>query len=105
MDKDAERMFADLARRQKRERQREWREESGYNDRWSVETAFSTFKCVLGECANAQKWRNTKAKIYGKACLYNHMIDTTTDNGCGTPRIVYRSERLSSQTTRQEGRQ
>ena len=55
MDKDAEHKFADLARGQKRERQREWQKESGYNGRWSVETAFSTFKCVLGECVNAQK--------------------------------------------------
>ena len=105
IDKDAEHMFADLTRDQKREHQKEWQKESGYNDRWSVETAFSTFKRILGECVYARKWENVKIEIYGKVSLYNHMIDTAIDNGYGTPRIVYRSERSAPKTTIQEERQ
>ena len=88
MDKTAERKFAGLTREQKREFQKAWRRESGYNDRWSVEIVFSTFKRVLGECISARKWENVKAEIYGKVQLYNQMIDTAIDNGYGTPRIV-----------------
>ena len=75
IDKKTEHEFADLTRQQKRERQKVWRKESGYNDRWSVEIAFSTFKRIFGECMNARKWENVKMEIYGKVCLYNHMID------------------------------
>ena len=102
IDNDAEHMLADLTRDQKREHQKEWRKESGYNDRWSVETAFSTFKRVLGECVHARKWENVKTEIYGKVSLYNQMIDTAIDSGYGTPRITYRSERPSMKTTIQE---
>ncbi len=94
IDKTAEREFAGLSREQKREFQKAWREESGYNQRWSAEITFSTFKRVLGECISARKWENVKAEIYGKVQLYNQMIDTAIDNGYGTPRIVqvYRPE-------------
>ena len=105
IDKDAEHMFADLTRDQKRERQKEWRKKLGYNDRWSVETAFSTFKRVLGECVHARKWENVKTEIYGKVSLYNHMIDTAIDNGYGTPRIVYPSGKPPPKTARQEKKQ
>ena len=88
MDKMTISKFAGLTREQKRELQKAWRRESGYNDRWSVEIAFSTFKRVLGECINARKWENVKAEIYGKVQLYNQMIDTAIDNGHGTPKIV-----------------
>ncbi len=81
--------FAGLTREQKREFQKAWRRESGYNERWSVEIAFSTFKRVLGECISARKWENVKAEIYGKVQLYNQMIDTAIDNGHGTPKIVH----------------
>ena len=89
MDKMAEVKFAGLTREQKREFQKAWRRESGYNERWSVEIAFSTFKRVLGECISARKWENVKAEIYGKVQLYNQMIDTAIDNGHGTPKIVH----------------
>ncbi len=89
MDKMAEVKFAGLTREQKREFQKAWRKESGYNDRWSVEIAFSTFKRVLGECISARKWENVKAEIYGKVQLYNQMIDTAIENGHGTPKIVH----------------
>ena len=88
MDKMTTSKFAGLTREQKRELQKAWRRESGYNERWSVEIAFSTFKRVLGECINARKWENVKAEIYGKVQLYNQMIDTAIDNGHGTPKIV-----------------
>ena len=55
MDKMTTSKFAGLTREQKRELQKAWRRESGYNDRWSVEIAFSTFKRVLGECISARK--------------------------------------------------
>ena len=66
IDKKTEHEFADLTRQQKRERQKVWRKESGYNDRWSVEIAFSTFKRIFGECINARKWENVKTEIYGR---------------------------------------
>ena len=71
IDKKAEHEFAGLTRKEKKERQNAWRKESGYNDRWTVETAFSTFKRVLGESISAQKWENVKTEIYGKIRLYN----------------------------------
>ena len=89
MDHVAAYKFAGLTREQKREFQKAWRRESGYNERWSVEIAFSTFKRVLGECISARKWENVKAEIYGKVQLYNQMIDTAIDNGYGTPKIVH----------------
>ncbi len=81
IDKKSEHKFADLTRKEKKERQNMWRRESGYNDRWTVETAFSTFKRVLGESIMARKWENVKTEIYGKVCLYNQMIDTAIENG------------------------
>ena len=105
IDKDAEHMFAGLTRDQKRERQKEWRKKLGYNNRWSVETAFSTFKRVLGECVHARKWENVKTEIYGKVSLYNHMIDTAINNGYGTPRIVYPLGKPPPKTARQEKKQ
>ena len=89
MDHVAAYKFAGLTREQKMEFQKAWRRESGYNERWSVEIAFSTFKRVLGECISARKWENVKAEIYGKVQLYNQMIDTAIDNGYGTPKIVH----------------
>ena len=89
MDHMAAYKFAGLTREQKMEFQKAWRRESGYNERWSVEIAFSTFKRVLGECISARKWENVKAEIYGKVQLYNQMIDTAIDNGYGTPKIVH----------------
>ena len=105
IDKKTEHGFADLTREQKRELQKAWRKESGYNDRWAVEIAFSTFKRVLGECVNARKWENVKTEIYGKVWLYNHLIDTAIDNGYGTPRVVCPSVKPAPKTARQEGRQ
>ena len=88
IDKKTEHEFADLTREQKRELQKAWQKESGYNDRWAVEIAFSTFKRVLGECMNARKRESVKTEIYGKVWLYNHLIDTAIDNVYGTPRVV-----------------
>ena len=105
IDKKTEHEFADLTRQQKRERQKVWRKESGYNDRWSVEIAFSTFKRIFGECMNTRKWENVKMEIYGKVCLYNHMIDMAIEGGYGTPRIVYLPGKPSSKTARREERQ
>ena len=92
IDKKAEHEFAGLTRKEKKERQNAWRKESGYNDRWTVETAFSTFKRVLGESISAQKWENVKTEIYGKIRLYNQMIDTAIESGYGTPKMVYQSK-------------
>ena len=72
IDKDAEHMFVDLTRDQKREHQMEWRKKAGYNNRWSVETVFSTFKRVLDECVHARKWENVKTEIYGKVFVQSH---------------------------------
>ena len=104
IDKKTEHEFADLTRQQKKERQKTWRKESGYDDRWSVEIAFSTFKRIFGKCTSAQKWENVKTEIYGKACLYNHMIDTAIESGYGAPKTVYLPEKLPPKTARQEGK-
>ena len=82
--------------------QKAWRKESGYNDRWSVEIAFSTFKRVLGECISARKLENVKTGIYGKVYLYNRMIDMAIDSGYGTPRIV-QVYKPGPKTTKNEG--
>ena len=71
MDKMTEHKFAGLTHEQKRELQKAWRRESGCNERWSVEIAFSTFKLVLGECISARKWENVKAEMYGNVQLHN----------------------------------
>ncbi len=102
IDKKAEHALADLSREQKREFQKAWRKESGYNDRWSVEIAFSTFKRVFGECISARKWENVKTEIYGKVYLYNRMIDMAIDSGYGTPRIV-QVYKPGPKTTKNEG--
>ena len=104
IDKKTEHEFADLTCQQKRELQKMWRKESGYNDRWSVEIAFSTFKRMFGECMNARKWENVKTEIYGRVCLYNHMIDMATESGYGTPRIVYPPGKSPSKMARREER-
>ena len=104
IDKKTEHEFADLTRLQKRERQKMWQKESGYNDRWSVEIAFSTFKRMFGECTNARKWENVKTEIYGKVCLYNHMFDMAIEGGYDTPRIVYLPRKPPSKTARLEER-
>ena len=49
---------------------------------------------------NAQKWENVKTDIYGKACLYNHMIDTAIEGGYGTQEIIYLLRKLPSKTAR-----
>ena len=49
---------------------------------------------------NAQKWENVKTEIYGKACLYNHMIDMATEGGCGTLEIIYLPRKSPSKTAR-----
>ena len=59
IDKKTEREFADLARQQKKERQKTWQKESGCNDRWSVKIAFSAFKRIFGECIVLDKMIQT----------------------------------------------
>ena len=59
---------------------------------------------MFGERMNARKWENVKTEIYGKACLYNHMIYMAIEGGYGTPEIVYLSRKPPSKTARWEER-
>ena len=54
---------------------------------------------------NARKCGNVKTEIYGKARLYNHMIDTAIKSRYVAPKIVYRSRKPLSKTTRLEVKQ
>ena len=53
---------------------------------------------------NVQKCEDVKMEIYGKAYLYNRMIDMVTEGGYGTPRIAYLPEKPSSKMARREER-
>ena len=62
IDKKTEHGFADLTREQKRELQKAWRKESGYND-WAVEIAFSHSNGSSGESSG--KWENVDRNRQG----------------------------------------
>jgi IS5 family transposase len=52
-----------------------WRELKGYGKRWSVETAYSTFKRMFGEFCMAKTFRNITKELAAKAYIYNMLVN------------------------------
>jgi len=53
-----------------------WSEFAGYGRRWAVETAYSTFKRLFGECAMGRSLSSIALELAGKVALYNTLINT-----------------------------
>jgi transposase len=53
----------------------EWSRLMGYGRRWSVETAFSTFKRLYGEYCMAKNMENIAKELSAKAYIYNMLIN------------------------------
>jgi hypothetical protein len=53
----------------------EWSRVMGYGRRWSVETAFSTFKRLYGEYSMAKSMENIAKEMMAKAYIYNMIIN------------------------------
>lgn len=51
-----------------------WAKLKGYGRRWSVETAYSTFKGALGEFCMAKTLKNIAKELITKAFIYNMLI-------------------------------
>jgi len=47
----------------------------GYGRRWTVETAYSTFKRELGEFCMAKTMKNITKELATKAYIYNMLIN------------------------------
>ena len=54
---------------------RHWADLKGYGKRWSVETAYSTFKRTFGEYCMAKTMNNIKKEMTTKAYIYNTLIN------------------------------
>jgi len=52
-----------------------WAEFTGYGRRWAVETAYSTFKRLFGECAMGRSLGCIALELAGKVALYNMLIN------------------------------
>jgi len=52
-----------------------WAYEVGYGRRWAVETAYSTFKRLFGECAMGRCMESITRELVGKVCLYNQLVN------------------------------
>ena len=52
-----------------------WAEFTGYGRRWAVETAYSTFKRLFGECSLARSFENIVRELVGKVALYNMLVN------------------------------
>ena len=52
-----------------------WKELKGYGKRWSVETAYSTFRRAFGEFCMAKTMTNITKELAAKAYLYNMLIN------------------------------
>ena len=68
---DARRCEVDLYRCLGHEK---WAEEKGYGRRWSVETAYSTFKRAFGEAVMAKTMANAARELAAKAAIYNMLV-------------------------------
>ena len=53
---------------------KKWAEEKGYGRRWSVETAYSTFKRAFGEAVMAKTMANAVKELVAKASIYNMLV-------------------------------
>jgi len=52
-----------------------WAKLKGYGRRWSVETAYSTFKRTFGEFCMAKTMKNITKELATKAFIYNALIN------------------------------
>ena len=52
-----------------------WACEKGYGDRWMVETAYSTFKRLFGECSLSRSLENIAHELVAKVALYNLLVN------------------------------
>lgn len=52
-----------------------WAKLKGYGKRWSIETAYSTFKRAFGEFCMAKTLKNIKKELMAKAFIYNMLIN------------------------------
>ena len=52
-----------------------WADRKGYGKRWSVETAYSTFKRTFGEYCMAKTMKNITKELTTKAYIYNMLIN------------------------------
>ena len=52
-----------------------WACEKGYGGRWMVETAYSTFKRLFGECSLSRTLENIAHELVAKVALYNLLVN------------------------------
>ena len=52
-----------------------WAKLTGYGGRWAVETAYSTFKRLFGECSLAGSFENIARELVGKVALYKMLVN------------------------------
>jgi IS5 family transposase len=52
-----------------------WAETVGYGRRWCVETAYSTFKRLFGECALGRRLGSIVVELAIKVALYNRLVN------------------------------
>ena len=52
-----------------------WVRLTGYERRWAVETAYSTFKRLFGEHSLARSFENIARELAGKVALYNVLVN------------------------------
>jgi len=52
-----------------------WARVTGYGGRWAVETAYSTFKRLFGECCLARSFEGIARELVGKVALYNILVN------------------------------
>ena len=52
-----------------------WAELVGYGERWTLETAYSTFKRVFGEGCVSKTLGNIAREFVGKVALYNMLVN------------------------------
>jgi len=54
---------------------KQWTKLKGYGKRWSVETAYSTFKRTFGEYRMAKTMKNITKELTTKAYIYNMLVN------------------------------
>jgi hypothetical protein len=52
-----------------------WAETVGYGKRWAVETAYSTFKRLFGECALGRRLDSISVELALKVAFYNMLVN------------------------------
>jgi len=52
-----------------------WAYNKGYGMRWMVETAYSTFRRLFGECSLSRSLENIAYELVDKVYLYNLLVN------------------------------